>query len=58
MADHCAGGDLEAVCLGWQWHPGAEVLAEPGGGVAEVGKAGVDAAGAGVGARDGGTRGA
>jgi hypothetical protein len=49
-------GDLEAVGLGWQWHPGAEVFAEPYRCVAEIGQARVDPPGAGVGPCDGGAR--
>jgi hypothetical protein len=55
--DRGPGRDLKAVRLGWQWHPGADVLPESRGGAAEVGEAGVDAAGAGLGPGDWGTRG-
>src|ERR1700722_9727260 len=53
LDDRGPGRDLEALRLGWQWHPGADVLAESHGGVAEVGEAGVDPAGAGLGPGDG-----
>lgn len=48
LDDRGPGRDLEPFRLGRQRHPGADVLAESRGRVAEVGEAGVDAAGAGL----------